>query len=208
VGALGALVFEVSFVVLIFFRRGRWIAAIAGLLFHWATQYFLYIPFMGLWLCYVVLFDFGPAAGSFKGVSAGRQWRVIAAVGGSLVAAAGVQGIRGETQSWPFACYPTFEQIAPATITDLAIEVRRPDGTQVVLREPFARRQQTWGTVWRLLGLYGEPVSTASLEAFAQDLARRQAVSLEPSQLHFYAERYATAPESYGAPPLSRVLVR
>jgi hypothetical protein len=206
-GAL-VLVFEISFVFLIFFRHGRRIAAIGGLLFHFFTQYFLYIPFMSLWLCYVVLLDFSPRESYPMSPPPGgkRNRRLIATgvVGGLLVVAVAVQGARGETQSWPFACYPTFEHVAPDTISDLAVEVQHRDGTQQVLREPFARPQHTWGTVWRLLGLYGESASRASLQAFAKKLAQRQHVSLEASQLRFYAERYAIAPESYDAPPLFR----
>lgn len=55
--ALGTLVFELSFIFVIFFPRLRIVLALAGLGFHFGSGLFMRIPFFDLWICYVALFD-------------------------------------------------------------------------------------------------------------------------------------------------------
>ncbi len=126
-GGLGVLAFELSFVVLVSFRRTRTVAAVAGVAFHLLSQFVFRIPFASLWLCYVALFDLRPLLGwlpagwrrridtgaaAVAGARVMRRAWPAAVVGGLLLAAAVVQGARGQMQSYPFACYPTFEWIA------------------------------------------------------------------------------------------------
>jgi hypothetical protein len=56
-GAALVVAFELSFFVLALCRRTRPLALLAGLAFHAATQLLLFIPFMSLWACHVVLLD-------------------------------------------------------------------------------------------------------------------------------------------------------
>src|SRR5207253_900389 len=56
-GGLLTLAFELSFPVLVLFRRTRMLAAGVGVAFHLFTQLVFLIPFWGLWACYVVLLD-------------------------------------------------------------------------------------------------------------------------------------------------------
>ena len=56
-GAAGTIVFELSFMVLIFFPTLRMLAAVEGVLFHTMTEKFMLISFMSLRQSYVVLFD-------------------------------------------------------------------------------------------------------------------------------------------------------
>jgi len=223
-GGAGVLLFELSFLPCLVWRKGRVLALSLGLCFHALTQHFLYIPFASLWGCYVLLWDgprsradagvVQPAASSRPAVSA---WAVTL-VGSMLVLLVAVQGARGETQSWPFACYPSFSEPAPSTIADLAVEVQSPDGSLRMLREgplpapggqpPNAGRTPAqWSRVWSLAGLYGAPISPSRLNAFARELAQRQtgAPLASGSIARFWLETYATDPESYGTPPLARV---
>ena len=55
--ALGTLVFELSFIFLIFFPRLRVLAPLGGVIFHCASDLFMRIFFYDLLLCYVALFD-------------------------------------------------------------------------------------------------------------------------------------------------------
>ena len=55
--ALAVVAFELSFVALIWSRRGRLLAAAAGVLFHVGTQWVMGITFISLIACYVVLLD-------------------------------------------------------------------------------------------------------------------------------------------------------
>jgi len=55
--ALGTLVFELSFIFVVFFPRLRIVLALVGLGFHFGSGLFMRIPFFDLWICYVALFD-------------------------------------------------------------------------------------------------------------------------------------------------------
>ena len=215
------LLFELGFLPCLGWRRGRALALALGLAFHAGTQHFLYIPFSSLWACYVLLWD-GPRASTEHSLAAGpaRSTLLVALVGGTLLTLVSVQGLRGETQSWPFACYPTFAQRAPSAIADLAVEVQPPGAPVQVLREgPLpapagaprspGRVPAQWSKVWRLAGLYGDPISRRRLEAFASELSSRAPAVPIPagSDVRFYVESYATDPARYGGPPLQRRLL-
>ena len=62
-GGLFVLAFELSFGVLVLFRRTRVVAAVAGLIFHLLAQVALGLLFASLWLCYVALVDWRPWLG-------------------------------------------------------------------------------------------------------------------------------------------------
>jgi hypothetical protein len=213
-GGIAVLVFELSFVWLACSRRGRQraVAALMGLSFHALTQHFMYIAFPSLWACYVVLLA-GPRAPTVhreRVAPVVTPWPALL-VGLSLALGVSLQGARGQTQSWPFACYPSFSAPAPDTIADLAVEVRAMDGQQRTLRigplPPFGGRPpHAWSTVWGLAGVYGTAASAARLESFGDALLRREGRPGEHARVErFYVEAYATAPEAYGKPPLSRV---
>jgi len=55
--ALGTIVFEISFVFLLFSRRLRFLAPVGGIVFHTMTEVFMRISFSSLIRCYVVFFD-------------------------------------------------------------------------------------------------------------------------------------------------------
>lgn len=219
-GGAAVLIFELSFLPCLRWRRGRTLALGMGLAFHAATQYFLYIPFPSLWACYALLWDGPRAPEPARDTEPARATWLVALVGGTLLTLVSVQGLRGETQSWPFACYPTFAQPAPSAIADLAVEVQPPGGPLRVLREaplpaPLGaprgpgRAPAQWSKVWSLAGLYGQPSSHQRLQAFARELGQRSAdAAIERgSRVRFFVESYATDPARYGSPPLQRTLI-
>jgi len=219
-GGAAVLIFELGFLPCLWWRRGRALALAMGLAFHACTQHFLYIPFPSLWACYVLLWD-GPSAPELSHVAGpARSTLLLALLSGTLLALVSVQGLRGETQSWPFACYPTFAQPAPSAIADLAVEVQPPGAPVRVLREgplpaPLGaprtpgRAPAQWSKVWSLAGLYAEPISRPRLEAFAAELSSRSPAAPihAGSAVRFYVESYATDPARYGSPPLQRSLL-
>jgi hypothetical protein len=210
---LGALAFELGFVVMIWSRWGRLAAGISGLLFHGSIANFMYIHFVGLWGCYVVLWD-GPRSQGGETQRAPGESRQGLFVPGlaalALVVPVVVQGLRGQTQSWPFACYPDFAHRAPNYVADLAIDVQSADGEWRTLRASRRRASQEWGTVWTVLGLYDGKPNPRALQVYAQRWLARAPFR---GDLHgtipvrYVAERYSTAPERYGEPPLSRDVV-
>src|SRR5262249_30667845 len=142
-GAWYVLAFELSFPLLVLFRRTRAWAALFGLLFHALAAVFLVIPFVGLWSLYVVLVDprriwerariylrprqrTEPVAVAESDGALASRWTN--AVGSLLVLGAVAQGARGQMRSFPFACYPTFEWIAGPEMPDLVIEAQTADG--------------------------------------------------------------------------------
>lgn len=187
-GGLAVLAFELSFVVLVAFRRTRAVAAVAGLAFHLLSQLVFRIPFASLWLCYVALFDLRPLLAWLPArwrraldrppaaapVRDGSSWPA-AVIGGLLLVAAVVQGARGQMQSYPFACYPTFEWMAPSDMPDLMIvgvdAAGRRDEIVHARSAAGYRSQRQWGEIWSLAGVTA-PVDAQRLRAYWLSLRR------------------------------------
>ncbi len=78
-----------------------------------------------------------------------------------------VQGVRGETQSYPFACYPTFAARVGPEMPDVAVQIERDTGERSWLpRAP--RSQSEWGTTWQIAGLFGRESTREAKLAFAR----------------------------------------
>ena len=177
----GVIAFEIAMPLLVSFRRTRIVALVLGLLFHLGAGHFLDVLFPSLIACYVVLL---PERTS--GTRTRNRARTILAA--TFTAAIVIQGARGQTQAFPFACYPTFATLAGDEIVDLAVDV---DGK--TLRLPRVRRPDEWGLVWRLAGLYGDRVEPERLRAFARNLGAGD-----------HAVVYAEAYDVWGSPPRRR----
>ena len=225
IGAAFVIAFELSFVVLASVSvRTRWVALAAGLSFHAATQVLFFIPFVSLWACYVVLLDGArleraedwvreraKAPPLARTETSGKMPAAAIAVGAILVLAVVVQGARGVTQAWPFACYPTFSHLQANAIPDIVVEVERRGATTVRLtgREIAVRSQDEWGRVFRLSGAYGDVPEESAL----RDHARRVVLgaTLVPSdavRVRLYRVEVATEPSRWGEPPAGGVLIR
>jgi hypothetical protein len=185
--AAAVVVFELAMPLLVSFRRTRVAAMIVGLLFHLAAGHFLNVLFPSLICCYVVLL---PARRERR-----RTTRSLLVLAPLFTLAIVVQGVRGQTQSFPFACYPTFATLAGDEIVDLAVDV---DGK--TYRLPKNRRQDEWGMVWRLAGLYGDPIDHDALRAFAKAVA-------PVGDARVYAEAYSVHPDAWSNPPRRRWLL-
>lgn len=216
-GALAVVAFELSFIVLVWLPRVRPWLALAGFAFHVSAEVFMRIPFESLWGCYAVLIDWDAVARRFgRGgqapVHASRRdvlpATLLACV---LITGATIQGARGVMQSFPFACYPTFQWLAGARIPDLRIEAVFADGKVVPVPDGpgtgAPRTQQRWGTAWQAGGFFGTPPDRARLREYWS------IVRLDPNvrarvrgarQLRFYAVTYSIIPERFGDPPLTR----
>jgi hypothetical protein len=214
-GGLYVLAFELGFPLLVLFRRTRLVAAVLGVGFHLTSRMLFRIPFESLWLCYVVLVDPRPI---FRRLPLPRSIRapvlessaaapVLSAkiVGALLLAGAVVQGARGQMQSYPFACYPTFQWRAGTTMPDLVIANVDREGNESVLehaRGPHGyRSQRQWAELWSLAGVTA-PVEPARLVAYYHSVVKQPA-----DRVRFYRAQRSVAPEDRGRPPLSRELL-
>ena len=215
-GGHGVLLFELAFLPLASWRKTRPLAACMGLGFHWSTQAFFFIPFVSLWACYVVLVPWGwlrrGAGKRAQNESTARPRAALPAllIGGTLLTLAILQGLRGKTQAWPVACYPTFAALIPDTLPDLLIEAESPEGVRIRFtgREHAARSQAEWGRVFRISGAYGDPPAMSALREHAFAAAQRAAVTVAPgSTLRVYRATYATAPELWHSPPSALTLL-
>jgi Vitamin K-dependent gamma-carboxylase len=209
--AAWAVCFELSFVGLALWRRTRRLAGALGLGFHLGIQHFMYIPFSSLWACYGVLWQ--PPGHLPRSATHAGRCALIVGVSACLIGGAVTWGLRGETQAWPFACYPSFATRAPATITDLSVEVTASDGRVHLLRRPRERPSHEWGTIWRSLGLYDGRVDHAALRAIAAQWvaatpgARGPAASLPARpgvRVQLFSEVYTTDPDRSAEGPLTR----
>jgi hypothetical protein len=225
VGAACVVAFELSMPALVLVRRTRLIALALALTFHALAGHFLKIPYPALAACLVVLLPGEPlrawwsrrdasrraeapsgeeeiddVGGSDDG-SRSRGRRRLVSVSAAITLAILVQGARGQTESFPFACYPTFETLAPDRIVDLAVDVTSADGEVRTFRMPRPRSQDAWAFVWRTAGLYGDPTEPERLRAFERLVTPRD---LRPTRVAWVREAYDVRPEAYGAPPLRR----
>jgi hypothetical protein len=183
--AATVVVFELAMPILVSFRRTRIAALVLGLLFHLGAGHFLDVLFPSLMACYVVLLP-------ERGRAAAPRNRARTWIASTFTAAIVVQGARAQTQAFPFACYPTFATLAGNEIVDLAVDV---DGRTLHL--PRVRRPDEWGMVWRLAGLYGDPVDGERLRAFARSLGAGDDAVV-------FAEAYDVRPDAWGKPPKRR----
>jgi hypothetical protein len=216
-GGLGVMAFELSMPLLVLTRRGRPWAALLGLAFHAATQLFFGIPFASLWLLYVMLVEPADIArwlrrerpstpeSDVTDDTARATWPAVAA-GALLLLPVVTQGIRGQTQAFPFACYPTFEWMAGTEMPDLILEVERPDGTREVVPHAggsAARSQRQWGEVWSLAGATAR-VEPARLRAYLEAHRQRQPLrsALDGAvRVRFYRGYLSVAPDDIGSAP-------
>jgi hypothetical protein len=221
-GGLFTLLFELSFPILVLFRRTRPVAAVLGIVFHLLSQAIFRIAFPSLWLGYVALVDPRPVARWFVrkkavGERGERQTdsskKTVIAVGSVLIAGAVIQGARGQMQSYPFACFPTFQWMAKSEMPDLEIDaVDSGDKETALVHARDARgyrTQREWGILWRLAGATG-PSEKAALVAYFKSAVRRPenlTALASATRIRFYRAMRSIKPEDRERPPSSRHLL-
>ncbi len=122
-GALLTIAFELSFLVLVLFRKTRIFAVLGGLAFHGMTQLFMRISFSNLLLCYVSLVDWSIVAQKLRlGGKTGHanitpphlqhelfspRLTLVWLIGLSTLVG-NIWCSLGDTHSWPYSAYPHF----------------------------------------------------------------------------------------------------
>jgi hypothetical protein len=228
-GGVFVLAFELGFPLLVQVRRTRALAAGLGVIFHLLSAWIFRIPFASLWICYVALFDVRRPALWIEGMVARAlarpeppaqppskprpQLALSLAAFGLLVAGAVVQGARGQMQSYPFACYPTFQWRAATVMPDLGLYVLSNDGGEREVAHARDaggyRNQRRWAELWSLSGVYG-PAAPARLRAYVASALRDPAVRRQVpigSRLRVYRLDRSVLPGTAADPPARRTLL-
>src|SRR5690606_38264205 len=130
-------------------------------------------------------------------------------IGVCLLAGTVVQGVRGQMQSWPFACYPTFHRVIPDELPDVMLVVRSEQGETSFPSPEQARHrsQAAWGRAWDLLGYYGTPLTQARLLAYTDEQLRLRGIELTKVEVTLYEVKRSIQPEQWdNAPQLIKEL--
>jgi Vitamin K-dependent gamma-carboxylase len=212
---LGTLAFELSFIALAQcgprVRRGL---AVAGVLFHLGIESQMLIPFASLWGCYLLLGPWSTQSSSASpkakvplpkrlfdaAQSAAKAAPLATAIGSICIAMLVDRGLRGQSQAFPFACYPTFQWRQGDTLPDICVADEGQAPSPVLAQ----RSQQLWGETWSVLGLGQGAYNEPSLREFVN---RHRGAARGPRTL--YRCDVYTAPGKESAPPkrLDRLVV-
>lgn len=206
VGAGLTVAFELSFWLLVIPRRTRALAVVVALLFHQATDAFMGLRYPALWCTYALFFDLRRPLGRFFDVTETpglqRDVRVTGVVAAGLLAGAVTLGVMGESDAWPFACYPKFDRLGPTALPVLEVvavtdagEVPVPDRAMF----PAGRTQRYWALTWSLMGAHrSERASNARFAALWSSVGRRAAVRAvvgDARAVRFYRALASTDPD-------------
>lgn len=219
-----AVLFELSFGPLVFFRKTRPLAMIGLAGFHLFTRYFLFIRYPSLWMCYVMFIDWRAVVRYVqdKPVELEPDTRPDATltqlvpiwiVGAFLLGGSILFGARDIQRGWPFACYPTFEH-TPSTLisrvyVELVFDASRIEELVLPRETSASRQQKQWGIFWSLAGLTDTP-SKERLRSFVEDLEKRPELAPRfrgARRIRVYRAAYSVFPEDFGKAPMKKDLL-
>ena len=227
--ALFAILFELSFIVLIFFPRLRWFAVLGGLGFHIGTRVLMGISFWSLVIAYASFVDWASlyrrlrgrevteqAAGAAERETIGAEpriawrsyrWPVGAiAVFSVLLIGNGLCGLAEERDAWPVTCYPPFSGMAPNYVKTVDVVALDGAGNPIPWDESGLRDRFSKSRYAALMKRLREERREEHLRAFWQVLSRESEPMRRATTVRFYDVSVATAPEEKGR-VLSRDLV-
>ena len=216
-GGVGTIAFELSFIFLMFHRSTRALALIGGLLFHNAVGITLRIAFYTLQASYVSLIDWQWLRDRF-GESEPYEQRAgqrppsplpTVLVGIIILVPTFWFGFKGESDGWPFACYPRFAYpIFEPERSVIEFDTVNQDG--IATNNKLEKLRSNFRTA-RWIGLLRSVLATtdedlrnkrlATLGTLAQDETE------EATTLRFYRATYSTLPQDWENPPLRRDLL-
>lgn len=167
-GALATVIIELGFIVALFFKRARWIFAIAAFGFHVSVYYFMKIPFFSTMVLYVVFINWKAVVTTLSGQHFQEKFntpthssffRKYALIGIFLVSGYLLTGAL-LINSWPFAVYPTFASIETDTIPTVYIEALNENDETIASTIPLldSSFQNAFESTPRLRGFLREIV--------------------------------------------------
>ena len=221
-GGMMVIVFELTFVFMMFSPRTRIFAAFAGLAFHFSNLLVLNIGFFSLMISYIILFNWPTILGSIGirsirlgiGTQPEENRRVpftsllpVIIIGMAVMIPNLYQGIIGNNYGWPFACYPKFGYpIFKPERQVIDVQLVTPDGQSDVMSFIAGESEDTssrWhGMTKKALNTKDPELRVKRIEALRQ-LASGDAPS--GSTIRFLRSTYSTDPHDRGNPPIRQV---
>lgn len=201
-GAAGVVAFELGFGLVSLFPRARRPLALVGFAFHQATRVFFLITFTSLWACYACLVLPGAKRG-IRGHALSRGSLGPWIVGSLLLLGATHAGAQGLTQSYPFACYPTFAHRVGAEMPDIGIEATTEAGRGFLGAVP--RSQSQWGMAWQIAGLFGRPASDEAVRAFVRDDLAKVQLPVGATEIRVWLVYRTVDPDVHAMRPVREI---
>jgi hypothetical protein len=224
--AMATLVFELSFIFLIFFPRLRYIAVFAGYSFHKLIIHLMHINFSALTRSYVIFFDWYKIIHGLQRKVLKKAWiapnvypepagkgylYTVLFVGSILVIGNFFHGAR-LIHSWPLTCFPTFSEVRLKPL-DEQIEMVMVDreGLETTLTDhPVFQEMgmsRFYGFIKEVLKIKDKAEQEIRLAALWELLLRNDPDLARIRTVKFYKVVVNLVPERRNQNPLSRELV-
>jgi len=210
---LGAIAFELSFLLLVLHRRTRAFAAVAGLAFHNLSNALMGISFFWLQLMYASFVPWSrwlaPLLRERLAVNGAGptlcESRSLDFVGALLLAGNAIMGALMLQAGWPLACFPTFARNARAETLEMQFSAVSGSGKETPIDAwPLIQRLGTerWVPLTRRASQ-----SPAKASALARWVADHSPEAGNAAQIMVYCVRRNPHPESRQKGPNSRKLL-
>jgi Vitamin K-dependent gamma-carboxylase len=222
IGGIGVVLFEISFLPLVFSRRCRPWLAIAGLAFHNFTGFFMRIWFAPLQAIYVSLVNWDPVfrrmpeSGEHRNRAEVWPQRATAAkacasrvtpiifVGSILLLTNIGFGMARISEAWPFACFPAFDFRAADVRHVLTLAVEKQNGEVVELDRtalsPSFPPDRERGLEESILRVADPARQLIRLRAFWQLWRQNHPELRDARTVTFYYDTFSTIPDSAPRP--------
>lgn len=225
IAAAMVVMFELSFIFLIFSERFRFLAAWGGIIFHTAVELFMNISFFPLNWCYMIFFDWHkifttcfkprPPTGQTQDTASTTifhpQQKPVLIVGAILIAGNIYCGVKS-IDSWPFAIFPTFgDAMLESKETSLDIYLIDANGQDIKLDNKQAsfilKSSSYWGLIKKLLREEDLDVRKKKLLALLKWLGQYDQRIHNAKGIKAYRNDYSTKPEDFGNAPIRQELI-
>lgn len=227
VAGWGTMLWEVAFVFLLFVPRLRLFALVGGLGFHLLVYLLAGINFWSLAVCYVAFVPLlgstqagvdDQAASPFRPPVRPHNFppshpRALHRVGVLLVAGVVLCGFT-QTDSWPFAVYPTFAGVREPYFATVTLAATQADGTVVTVNpwkdtalRTALRPSRLLGLMWQVALARGEDVRQRKAAALLVVLRPLDARLREARSVALYEDHVAVDPARWADPPVRRRLL-
>ncbi len=220
--SLGIIIFELFFVVFIFFPTLRPIAVTAGLFFHTMIYVFMKISFFNLLICYVAFINWdgllarisksNPEKMNYNpSKKSALDQKIIIGVGSVLLMVNCFFGFKETIAGWPFACYPTFaNRITEARVATIEAYGVKGDQEELISFKVLKQQMEAFRFTSMINGILAMPEGSQKNERLKTliILMQRDGMDLSRySKIHFYKMIYSSEPDKSHEPAISKELL-